>query len=198
MELCHKVNSDPELSHIPVIVVSAISSVETKMKCMEYGACNYIEKPYSMDYLLACIKGALEKRAALRAVYGSTPGTLENIHANLINRDEDFLRKLEKVVLENMCNPSFSNKQLEEMLFMGHSTLNRKMKALLNTTPNEYIRSKRLALAAEMLMEGGSRINEICYAVGFNSPSYFAKCFKSAYGKLPVEWVRERHEEKDK
>lgn len=197
VELCHKVNSDPELSHIPVIVVSAISSVETKMKCMEYGACNYIEKPYSMDYLLACIKGALEKRAALRAVYGSTPGTLENIHANLINRDEDFLRKLEKVVLENMCNPSFSNKQLEEMLFMGHSTLNRKMKALLNTTPNEYIRSKRLALAAEMLMEGGSRINEICYAVGFNSPSYFAKCFKSAYGKLPVEWARERHEEKD-
>ena len=196
VELCQKVNSDPDLCHIPVIVVSAISSVETKMKCMEYGACNYIEKPYSMDYLTACIKGALEKRAALRAAYGATSWSLENVHPNLINRDEDFMRKLEKVVQENMCNPAFSNKQLEEMLFMGHSTLNRKMKALLDTTPNDYIRSKRLALASEMLTEGGHRINEICYAIGFNSPSYFAKCFKAAYGKLPAEWAREKMEQK--
>lgn len=196
VELCQKVNSDPELSHIPIIVVSAISSVDTKMKCMEYGACNYIEKPYSMDYLVACIKGALEKRAALRAAYGATSFSLENVQTNLINRDEDFLKKLEKIVLENMCNSAFSNKQLEDMLYMGHSTLNRKIKALLDTTPNDYIRAKRLALAAEMLAEGGHRINEICYAVGFNSPSYFAKCFKAAYGMLPAEWTKEKQEQK--
>lgn len=198
VELCQKVNTNPDLSHIPVIVVSAISSVETKMKCMEYGACNYIEKPYSMDYLSACIKGALEKRATLRTAYGSMSNTFENVHPHLINRDEEFMRKLEKVVLENMCNPSFSNKQLEEMLYVGHSTLNRKMKSLLDTTPNDYIRSKRLALAAEMLTEGGYRVNEICYAVGFNSPSYFAKCFKSLYGKLPAEWAKDKQEEKSR
>ena len=82
------------------------------------------------------------------------------------------------------------------MLYVGHSTLNRKMKSLLDTTPNDYIRSKRLALASEMLTEGGHRINEICYAIGFNSPSYFAKCFKAAYGKLPAEWAREKMEQK--
>ena len=94
--------------------------------------------------------------------------------------------------MENLSNPSFSNKQLEELLYMGHSTLNRKMKALLDTTPNDYIRSKRLSAAAEMLALGQHRVNEVCYAVGFNSPSYFAKCFKKAYDMLPAEWAKEK------
>ena len=192
VDLCRRVNSDPDFSHIPVIVVSAISSVETKMKCMEYGAANYIEKPYSMDYLMACIKGALEKRATLRATYSGTASVSDKV--NIINRDEDFLKKLENIVMENLSNPAFSNKQLEELLYMGHSTLNRKMKALLDTTPNDYIRTKRLSAAAEMLSSGNHRVNEVCYAVGFNSPSYFAKCFKKAYGVLPAEWAREKSE----
>ena len=190
IELCRKINSDEALAHIPVIVVSAISSVETKMKCMEYGASNYIEKPYSMDYLKACIKGALDKKATMRATYGKMSLSTDLLSGNIINRDEDFLKRLEKTVLENMANPSFSNKMLEEILYMGHSTLNRKMKALLDTTPNDYIRTKRLALAAEMLEKGGRRVNEVCYAVGFNSPSYFAKCFKNVYGVLPAEWSK--------
>ena len=192
MELCRKINSDESLAHIPVIVVSAISSVETKMKCMEFGAMNYIEKPYSMDYLKACIKGALDKRATMRATYGKMSFSAEALSGNIINRDEDFLKRLDKIVTENMSNPSFSNKQLEEMLYMGHSTLNRKMKALLDTTPNDYIRTKRLTLAADMLEKGGHRVNEVCYAVGFNSPSYFAKCFKKAYGVLPAEWSKKK------
>ena len=197
MELCQRINSDQSLAHIPVIVVSAISTVETKMKCMEFGAMNYIEKPYSMDYLKACIKGALGKKATMRATYGQMSLASEALSGNIISRDEDFLNRLEKIVSENMSNASFSNKQLEEMLYMGHSTLNRKMKALLDTTPNDYIRTKRLALAADMLEKGGHRVNEVCYAVGFNSPSYFAKCFKKAYGVLPAEWSRKAEGEKE-
>ena len=197
IELCQRINSDPSLAHIPVIVVSAISSVETKMKCMEFGAMNYIEKPYSMDYLKACIKSALDKKATMRAAYGGTSLVSDVISGRLISRDEDFLCRLEKIVVDNFSNPSFSNKQLEDLLYMGHSTLNRKMKALLDTTPNDYIRTKRLAYAAEMLEKGGHRVNEVCYAVGFNSPSYFAKCFKKAYGVLPAEWGRKKMEEKD-
>ena len=192
IELCQKVNSSNDLAHIPVIVVSAISSVETKMKCMESGATNYIEKPYSMDYLKACIKSALDKKAALRATYGGTIVS-ETLPDTLISRDEDFVIRLEKIVSENLSNPSFSSTQLGEMLFMGHSTLNRKMKALFDTTPNDYIRTRRLALAAEMLEKGNRRVNEVCYAVGFNSPSYFAKCFKKVYGVLPAEWGK-KHE----
>ena len=195
VELCQKVSSNEELASIPVIVVSAISSVETKMKCMEYGAVNYIEKPYSMDYLKACIKGALSNKATMRATYGKMSIAQEGLAGNIISRDEDFLNKLEKIVAENISNPAFSNKILEEMLFMGHSTLNRKMKALLDTTPNDYIRAKRLTVAAEMLQKGGHRVNEVCYTVGFNSPSYFAKCFKTAYGALPAEWAAAKAKE---
>ena len=72
------------------------------------------------------------------------------------------------------------------------------MKFLLDLTPNDYIRTKRLAAAAEMLEKGGHRVNEVCYAVGFNSPSYFAKCFKKAYGVLPAEWSKKKQEESDK
>lgn len=191
IELCQKVNSSNDLAHIPVIVVSAISSVETKMKCMESGATNYIEKPYSMDYLKACIKGALDKKATMRATYGGTMVS-DVLPDTLINRDEDFVFRLEKIVSENLSNPSFSSTQLGEQLYMGHSTLNRKMKALYDITPNDYIRTKRLAKAAEMLECGNYRVNEVCYAVGFNTPSYFAKCFKKAYGVLPVEWSKKQ------
>ena len=189
IELCQKVNSSNDLAHIPVIVVSAISSVETKMKCMESGATNYIEKPYSMDYLQACIKSALDKKATMRATYAGTMVS-DALHDNLISRDEDFVMRLEKIVSENLANPSFSNTMLEELLFMGHSTLNRKMKSLFDTTPNDFIRTRRLAKAAEMLEKGNHRVNEVCYAVGFNSPSYFAKCFKKVYGELPAEWSK--------
>ena len=197
IELCKKVNSSGDLNHIPVIVVSAISSVETKMKCMESGATNYIEKPYSMDYLKACIKSALDKKATLRAAYGGTTALTE-LPDTLISRDEDFVLRLEKIVAENLSNASFSSTQLGEQLFMGHSTLNRKMKALFDTTPNDYIRSKRLSKAAEMLEKGNHRVNEVCYAVGFNSPSYFAKCFKKEYGVLPAEWSKRNEGDEDK
>ena len=197
IELCQKVNSSNDLAHIPVIVVSAISSVETKMKCMEAGATNYIEKPYSMDYLKACIKSALGKKANMRAAYGGTMIS-DTLPDNLISRDEDFVLRLEKIVAENLSNASFSSTQLGEQLFMGHSTLNRKMKALFDTTPNDYIRSKRLSKAAEMLEKGNHRVNEVCYAVGFNSPSYFAKCFKKEYGVLPAEWSKRNEGDGDK
>jgi YesN/AraC family two-component response regulator len=190
VELCQRVGSNEDLASIPVIVVSAISSVETKMKCMESGAVNYIEKPYSMDYLKACIRGALSNKATMRATYGKMNMVHEGIAGNIISRDEDFLQKLEKIVSENISNPAFSNKILEELLFMGHSTLNRKMKALLDTTPNEYIKRRRLSVAAKMLQENNVRVNEICYAVGFRYPSYFTKCFKEAYGVIPADYSK--------
>ena len=150
-----------------------------------------------MDYLKACVKSALDKKATMRATYAGAfvPETLPD---NIINRDEDFVIRLEKIVSENMSNPSFSSTQLGEQLFMGHSTLNRKMKALFDTTPNDYIRTKRLAMASEMLEKGNRRVNEVCYAVGFNSPSYFAKCFKKVYGVLPAEWSKKQEENDDK
>jgi ligand-binding sensor domain-containing protein/signal transduction histidine kinase/DNA-binding response OmpR family regulator len=188
VELCKKVSSDFEISHIPVVVVSAISSVDTKIQCMDNGASIYIEKPFSLDYLESCIRNIIDKRANMRTAVNANG--IENVDAakyDLPDLDEEFLRRLDAVVLENLQNGDFSNKQLEEKLFMSHSTLNRKVKALLDTTPNDYIRKKRLSVAAHMLETGERRINEICWAVGF-TPSYFSKCFKEQYGLLPMEY----------
>ena len=186
VELCRKVSQDKELSHIPIII-SAISSTETKIKCMENGATIYIEKPFSQDYLEACIKGVLDKRRVQKEAWRGIP---DSPRINLQDRDEDFLKRLDKLINDNMGDSTFSNKQIEESLYISRSSLNRKVKALLGTTPNGYVHKKRLAEAARMLAEGKARINEVAYAVGFNSPSYFAKCFKEAYGKLPAEYMK--------
>lgn len=187
VELCRMVSQDKDLSHIPIIVISAISSTETKIKCMENGATIYIEKPFSQDYLEACIKGVLSKRQAQKEAYG---GDQLTPHPALQDKDEFFLRKLDKLIADNISNPGFSNKQIEEALFVSRSSLNRKMRALVGMTPNEYVQKQRLAAAARLLAEGKSRINEVAYAVGFSSASYFAKCFKAEYGMLPAEYIK--------
>lgn len=193
VELCRKVASDLDTSHVPVVVVSAISSVDTKIECMDNGAALYIEKPFSLDYLLSCIRNILDKRDAMRrAARSGGMGRMDAARFELPDLDKEFLRRLDAVILENLENPGFSNRQLEEKLFLSHSTLNRKVKALLDMTPNDYLRKKRLAAAAHLLETGNRRVNEICRSVGFPSPSYFSKCFREQYGMLPMEW-RAKH-----
>ena len=191
VELCKKVSGNFSLSHIPIIVLSAISSVDTKIRCIENGALLYIEKPFSMDYLEACIKGIFEKQSQLRADYLMPEAGMDISKYNLPNQDEEFLKKLEKAVRENLDDSQFQAKNLEEILFVSHNTLNRKVRALLGTTPNDFIKMRRLTVAAELLAKGNVKSYEVCYAVGFNSPSYFAKCFKSIYGMLPQEYARQ-------
>lgn len=185
VELCKKVSSDFELSHIPVIVISAISSTDTKIECMNNGAAMYLEKPFELDYLLSCVHSLIERKKKPSAISKD----IEDVDRFAIpDIDEEFVKRLENVISENLSNPAFSNKQLEESLYMSHSTLNRKMKALYGTTPNEYLRTKRLAVAARLLESSNSQVNEICYAVGFSTSSYFSKCFKEQYGQLPLEY----------
>lgn len=106
----------------------------------------------------------------------------------LTDADAEFIKKLDEIVMENIGDPDLSNTILAHQLCMSKSTLVRKIKNLLNTTPKDYVLARRLALAAEMLKNPSCRVNEVCYAVGFNTPSYFTKCFKKAYGMLPSEY----------
>ena len=108
-----------------------------------------------------------------------------------MDKDSDFVEKLDEVILKNISDDTFGSKQMEDALFMSRSTLARKIKELYGTTPNEYLKNKRLSVAAQMLRQKNVRINEVADAVGFRSPSYFAKCFKAVYGMLPAEYVNE-------
>ena len=193
LDLCKKVCTDFETSHIPVILLSALSSTRSKVVGMECGASLYIEKPFNMEYLQACIRNILDKRSTLKNAFRSKVMPLAAHLYNLPHSDEEFLSRLDSIILANISDPNFSNEQLAEAFFLSKSTLNRKIKGLLDTTPNDYIRTKRLVVAAQMLTENHCRINEVCYSVGFNTPSYFAKCFKKFYGILPAEYMKEHN-----
>ncbi len=190
IEFCRTISADFNCSHIPVIVVSAISATDTKIACIEAGASTYIEKPFSIEYLQACIKGILDKRAGLKKAYQNPSARVDPKQFNLQSADEEFLHRLDEVIMQNLKDPAFSSKQIEEALFLSRSTLIRKVRALLDTTPNDYLRFKRLSVAAQLLARNKCRVSEVCFAVGFNSPSYFAKCFKEQFGILPAEYQK--------
>lgn len=190
VELCRTIAADENLAHIPIIVISAISSVDVKIKCVESGAAAYIEKPFSLDYLFACIKGVFDKRESIKA---SAAPVSESAPIVLANRDADFIKALDELIAKNISNPEFSNKDMKRELLVSHSSLSRRMNALLGQTPNEYLRNKRMEEAARLLSESSSAlVADVCYAVGFNSPSYFAKRFKEHFGISPLEYQKQK------
>ncbi len=103
--------------------------------------------------------------------------------------DEEFLQKLNDIIQTNLHNPDFSIDDMADTFNMSRSSFYRKIKGVLDLTPNEYLRLERLKKAAQLLKEGESRVNEICYIVGFNSPSYFSKCFQKQFGVLPKDFL---------
>lgn len=190
VDFCRALNGDKVLDRIPRIILSGVSSVEVKIACLEAGALMYIEKPFAMDYLKACVKRVLKSgKASADDIFDSAAALQALRQMNVTDRDSDFEKRLEEVILKNISDDTFGSKQMEEELYMSRSTLARKIKELYGTTPNEYLKNKRLAVAAKMLKEKNIRINEVAAAVGFRSPSYFARCFKNVYGKLPAEYT---------
>lgn len=181
LELCREIRSDAEISHTSIIILSARASVESKIEAMEAGADMYMEKPFDLDYMRSSIKGILEHRKLMRDDISML---------GLPKRDEEFIRAFDSCIKENMDNTELSNELLAKKLNMSQSTLIRKIRKLLNTSPSNYIRAKRLASAAVMLRNShGNNITDICYACGFSNESYFAKCFKEQYGVTPSEYA---------
>ena len=186
-EFTHRVKSDIEFSHIPVILLTAKVNVQSKVQGFEVGADAYIDKPFSLEVLLAQIANLLQNREKLRETFYKHPYIGVNSMA-LTKSDEAFINKLQAIVLENMDNSEFVVEDIAEQFNMSRASFYRKIKGVLNLTPNEYIRVERLKRAAQLLKENTYKVNEICYMVGFNSPSYFSKCFQQQFGVLPRDF----------
>lgn len=196
LELCTKVREDIEISHIPVLIISARGSVQSKIQAMQAGADLYIEKPFDLQYLVSSIENILDRRVLLRNALEQGVSGMAVDMFGLPRKDEEFLEKFSSIIRENLGNAELSNEFLAEQMNMSQSTLVRKIRKLLNTSPNNYVRSMRIAAAAEMLKNShGNNISEICYSVGFSNLSYFTKCFKEKYGKTPTEIVRDQASE---
>lgn len=187
-ELCKTIKSNVGYSHIPVILLTAKTNIQSKIEGMELGADSYIEKPFSPEYLLAVVSNLINNREKLRRDFAKSPFVAVNTMA-LTKADEEFIKKLNEIILSNLSNQEFSMDDMAESLNMSRSSFYRKMKGVLDLSPNEYLRIERLKRAAQLLKEGESRINEICYMVGFNSSSYFSKCFLKQFGVLPKDFA---------
>lgn len=187
-ELCKKIKSDLTYSHIPVILLTAQTNIQSKIEGMELGADAYIEKPFSVEYLHACVSNLIQNREKLRQAFAQSPFMAANTMA-LTKADEEFIQKLNEVIQMNLSNPDFCMENMADGMNMSRSNFYRKIKGVLDLSPNEYLRLERLKKAAQLLKEGENRINEICYTVGFNSPSYFSKCFQKQFGVSPKDFV---------
>lgn len=186
--LCRKIKSDLKTSHIPVILLTAKTDMTSKIEGLETGADAYIEKPFSPEYLHVQIKNLLQQRSLLQEKFANSPLITAQtvIHSKA---DEDFIDRLSRYIKEHINNPELSVDELAEAICMSRSTFFTKIKAITGMTPNDFIRIIRLKEAARLIKEGEYRVNEICFLIGFNSPSYFAKCFNKQFNMLPSEFI---------
>ena len=188
IELCKKVKSDLKFSHIPLILLTAKTNLQTKIQGMETGADVYIEKPFSSDYLLSVIVNLIKGRRTLYESFTKNPLIMANRMATS-QVDMDFIQRLQDIIHANFNNPEFKPNEIAKMMHMSRASFYRKVKGVLDVTPNDYIQIERLKTAAQLLKEGKYHINEVCYMVGFSSPSYFAKCFQKQFGLLPKQFI---------
>lgn len=189
IELCREVKTDTRYSHIPFILLTAKTSLESKISGMNTGADMYIEKPFTKTYLMSVISNQIRNRHMLREAFSRDP--LSTIHSiDMSSEDADFVGKLQNLVKENINNPDFKVDDIMKMMYMSKSNFYRKIKGILDMSPNDYIRLERLKQAAQLLAGNDYQVSEVCYMVGFNSPAYFSKCFYRQFGMNPKDFVR--------
>ena len=192
LELCSKVKSEISYSHIPVILLTAKTTLESKVEGLECGADVYVEKPFSVKQLHMQIENLLKLRQSFHKLMVSLAGDTVAVSTTdfaMSQKDCEFIAKIQGVIAEQLADENFSIDTLAEQMNMSRSNFYRKIKGVLDLTPNEYLRIERLKRAAQLLKDGENRVNEICYMVGFNSPSYFSKCFLKQFGVLPKDFV---------
>ena len=187
MTLLKSVKQSASLSHIPVVLLTAVTSDSAKLEGMENGADAYIVKPFSVNYLAETVGNLLRQREEVKKAYAQSP-FVSSESVSISTADTDFLRRLKEVVGRNIDNSDFNVDALASELNMSRTSLNRKIRGTLDISPNNYIRLERLKTAAQLLKEGSSKVNEVCYMVGFTSPSYFTKCFFQQFGLLPKDF----------
>jgi len=189
IELCNRIKESAALCHIPVIMLTAKATLNDKIDGLNSGAEAYIEKPFSMKHLFDQIDSIMENRKRVYKFFRQTQN-LDIKPLTLNQMDQKFLKQVRECVLNNIEDEGYDINSLANDISMSRSSLHRKIKGLTGDTPGEFIRVIRLKKAAELLKDGGYRINEVCMMVGVRSLSYFSKSFKKMFGMLPKDFSK--------
>lgn len=190
-ELCRMIKSQLPFSHIPVILLTALTDERQRIFGITGGADDYIQKPFHTDYVKIKIIHLLQERRKLRErlleklrdnkLLLSEPEKVESI-------DDAFLRKFAEQIKAVYADPEYNVEKLSETLGLSRGHLHRKIKELTGTSPVEFLRTYRLNKATQLLRQNAYTVSEVAYRTGFSSPAYFSKCFKAVYGVTPTEY----------
>lgn len=186
-ELTKRLKNSFETSHIPIILLTALSTDENVLEGTESGADAYITKPFSPQLLMARILQLLNQREILRQKFSKEP---QEIRSAMLSNDQDslFVKRLDSIIYSRLGEQDLSVDKVAGLLHLGRTIFYKKVRGTTGYTPNEYIRVIRLRKAAELLKEGEKNVSEVAYAVGFDNPYYFSKCFKEQFGMPPSQY----------
>ena len=187
-ELCEAVKGDLQLSHIPVILVTAKVAVENQVIGLDKGADAYVTKPFQPAYLLALIKSLLENRDKLRRQLGSVTTTEEISPEALTPRDAAFMKDLYALMEKELANADLDITRMTEMLKISRTKFYYKVKGLTGENPAVFFKRYKLNRAADLLLDGKYNMSEIAYMTGFNTLSHFSTSFKKQFGVPPTEY----------
>ena len=184
-EFCNIIKTNFKTSHIPVILISALSEIDDKIEGLKIGADAYVEKPFSMKILKATVNNLIRSRQLLNQIIGPKEDRITDEKSP----DKDFLSKVVQIIKQNHTNKEFSIDLLSEKTGLSRSNLFRKLKGLTNMSPSDLVLKIKLNHASELLQtKKGMRISDVAYESGFNDPKYFSTLFKKIYGKTPKEY----------
>ena len=183
-ELCEALKTDLRTSHIPIILLTAKAAQEEKLEGLQTGADDYLTKPFDSKELEIRAHNLIRLRQQLRERFAESI-SLKPSEVATNSVDQTFLEDALRIVEANIGNEQFSIEMLAREIGMSRPNLNRKFRALINQSSNQFIQSVRLQRAADLLRQGAGSVSEIAFRTGFSSTAYFVKCFKDHFGETP-------------
>ena len=182
-ELCQKLKNDTATSHIPIVMLTARSLEQDKLKGYSAGADAYLIKPFNKKELLVRIEQLTELRKKLQKKYSSSASSFQKP----VTTEDEFLNKLYTLIDNNLDNADYKSANLSANMNFSESQMYRKIKALTDSSTALFIRNRRLEKAKKMLLHTGINISEIAYRCGFNDPAWFTRAFKEMYKTSPSD-----------
>jgi DNA-binding response OmpR family regulator len=193
-EFCRHIKSNMDYSHVPVILLTAQNTLQSKIAGLELGADAYIEKPFAMEYLLAQVASLLANRAKIKDFFAHSP--LVHIKSMAHTKsDENFLDKINEFICSHLDEQDLDVDKLAKEMNMSRPTLFRKIKSIADLTPSELVNITRLKKAAELLAEGDYKVYEVSDMVGFSSQTAFGRSFLKQFGMTPTEYQKSKQTE---
>ena len=190
LTLCNEVKNNPELCHLPVVLLTAKTEADDLIRGLNYGADAYVRKPFDPQYLLVVIRNVLANRKRLQTVINRFNAPLAEEAGDKLGinpQDEEFLKKLYELTDRFLDNEDFNITSIAGELNISRSSFYSKIKTLTGQSPQLFLGAYRLNKAMELLKTGNYTVSEVCFKVGFNSVSGFSRSFKKKFGVSPSD-----------